>query len=75
MNRPLVLAFDIGTQSTRVMLIDQFGNIINKSQNSYEQAYYSTNPGWAEQKPNVYWDTMALTCNELKAVPRNTGRT
>lgn len=67
MNKPLVLAFDIGTQSTRVMLIDQFGNIINKSQKSYEQAYYSTNPGWAEQKPNVYWDTMALTCKELKS--------
>ena len=65
MKRPLVLAFDIGTQSTRVMLIDQFGNILNKIQKQYEQPYYSQHPGWAEQKPYVYWETMKQTCQEL----------
>lgn len=71
MKRPLVLAFDIGTQSTRVMLIDQHGNILSKVQKQYEQPYYSQNPGWAEQNPSVYWNTMQQTCNELKKISEN----
>ena len=74
MKRPLVLAFDIGTQSTRVMLIDQHGNILSKVQKQYEQPYYSQNPGWAEQNPSVYWNTMQQTCNELKKISENDNR-
>jgi sugar (pentulose or hexulose) kinase len=71
MKRPLVLAFDIGTQSTRVMLIDQFGNILHKVQKQYEEPYYSSNAGWAEQKPQVYWETMKYTCNHLKLLAQD----
>lgn len=66
MKRPLVLTFDIGTQSTRVMLINSVGDIVSMVQKNYDQPYNSTNPGWAEKNPADYWDAMCLTCNELK---------
>lgn len=68
MNGPLVLTFDVGTQSARVMLVDSKGKILKKVQKQYNQPYYSKKPGWAEQKPEHYWDTMCTVCKELKAV-------
>jgi len=58
MNNPLMLTFDLGTQSLRAMLVDTKGNILGKSQIKYDEPYFSIENGWAEQKPNFYFDCM-----------------
>ena len=63
----LVLSVDLGTQSARAMLIDRTGNIRYKTQHKYETPYFSKNPGWAEQKPEVYWDAVCDCTNRLGA--------
>lgn len=56
-NNPLVLTFDCGTQSIRALLVDKNGNIVAKEQIAFVP-YYSLQPGYAEQKPSVYVDTL-----------------
>lgn len=58
MQEPLVLTIDLGTQSVRAILTDKAGAILFKAQQKFEKPYYSLNPGWAEQKPEVYWDAI-----------------
>ncbi len=67
MLNPLVLTIDLGTQSVRVILIDRAGNILHKVQQKFEKPYYSSQPGWAEQNPDVYWDAIGDITNRLKA--------
>jgi sugar (pentulose or hexulose) kinase len=67
MTDQLVLAFDMGTQSIRALLINPKGEILYKAQKAFDPAYYSTAPGRAEQKPDVYWDALAETSRTLKA--------
>lgn len=64
---PLVLTFDIGTQSLRAVLVDDRGNIIEKAQRKFEMPYYSERPGWAEQKGEFYWENICGASLELKA--------
>lgn len=72
MNEPLVLTSDIGTQSARTLLVDKHGNIIDVCQKKYDEPYYSKNPGWAEQRPDFYFDHLCETakvicsCNKEK---------
>ena len=49
-----VLAIDNGTQSVRALLFDLEGNLLGKGKVELE-AYYSTQPGWAEQDPEDWW--------------------
>jgi sugar (pentulose or hexulose) kinase len=63
---PLVLAFDIGTQSTRAILFDKKGNLIGKNKIEFTP-YYSLKPGWAEQNPDLYFEKMCEASNALKA--------
>jgi sugar (pentulose or hexulose) kinase len=49
------------------MLIDKTGNILFKIQHRFERPYYSKVPGWAEQKPEVYWETVCDITKRLKA--------
>lgn len=66
MNDPLVLTFDIGTQSMRAILVDRGGNIVEYVQKKYEHPYFSQNPGWAEQAPDFYFDTLCETGLKLR---------
>ena len=66
-DEPLVLTFDIGTQSARAMLVDKQGNVIGQKQQAYEKAYVSPKPGWAEQDADMYWNLMADLSLQLKA--------
>jgi sugar (pentulose or hexulose) kinase len=59
-----LLAIDVGTQSTRVLLFDPRGQIIAKNRVAYEP-YYSTAPGLAEQKAEVYWEALCEACQGL----------
>jgi sugar (pentulose or hexulose) kinase len=63
---PLILTIDLGTQSVRAVLVDKDGNIRNKTQHKYENPYYSAHPGWAEQKPEVYWNAVCDITRRLK---------
>lgn len=56
MSTPLVLTFDIGTQSARCLLVRPDGSFADSCQEKYAQPYFSLNPGWAEQKPDFYYD-------------------
>lgn len=66
LDNSLVLTFDVGTQSARGVLVDSAGNILYKSQKQYEQPYYSKNPGWAEQRPDFYWEIICECSQNLK---------
>lgn len=61
----LVLTFDIGTQSTRAMLINKKGQIEASSQSVYEEPYFSKQNGWAEQKPDFYFNQICSVSKEL----------
>ena len=63
---PLVLTFDLGTQSARAMLVDPAGNILYKAQRRYETPYVSPQPDWAEQDPGFYWRELCAASRELK---------
>ena len=70
--RDHLLAIDNGTQSVRALIFDLRGNLVAKSQ-VYIEPYFSTQPGWAEQNPDYYWDSLCRACQELwlkSPVPR-----
>jgi sugar (pentulose or hexulose) kinase len=59
-----LLAIDAGTQSIRALLFDPRGKLLAKTRVPYEP-YYSTAPGLAEQKPELYWDSLCKVCQAL----------
>ena len=66
MSEPLMLVFDVGTQSVRALLIDRNGTIEAQEKRAYETPYYSLRPNWAEQDPDVYFDHMCAASLRLK---------
>ena len=63
-NKDLLLSIDNGTQSLKALIFDLKGNLIVKEQVVFEP-YYSENPGWAEQDPNVFWQALCQACQGL----------
>jgi sugar (pentulose or hexulose) kinase len=59
-----LLAIDNGTQSVRALLFDLQGNLLGKGKVDL-QAYYSQHPGWAEQDPDYYWQSLGEACRLL----------
>jgi sugar (pentulose or hexulose) kinase len=66
MGEPLVLTFDMGTQSARALLVSPRGEIVRKAQKTYERPYVSKQPGWAEQRPGFYWESLCETSRALR---------
>ena len=66
MSEPLILVFDLGTQSARAVLVNAAGDIVHKVQKIFDPPYFSKQPGWAEQKPAFYWDSLCETSRALK---------
>ncbi len=62
----LILAIDNGTQSVRALLFDTRGNLVGKGKQDIE-AYFSDQPGWAEQHPAYFWDSIGQACQKLWA--------
>ena len=58
------LAIDNGTQSVRALIFDQFGNEISKARVPIEP-YFSTEPNFAEQHANYYWQKLSEACQQL----------
>ena len=67
MKNPLILTYDVGTQSTRAILVDKQGNIVDKEQVKYDEPYFRRHPGWAEQKTEFYFDNMCKASKGLMA--------
>ncbi|NQZ81306.1 MAG: carbohydrate kinase [Colwellia sp.] len=64
----LILTIDNGTQSMRALLFDLKGNLVAKSKIPLT-AYFSNNPGWAEQEADYFWQKLAQACQELWQQP------
>jgi len=60
----LALAIDAGTQSIRAALIDFEGNIRDMVKTPIELCY-SPQPGWAEQRPEYFWEMLCRSCGQL----------
>jgi sugar (pentulose or hexulose) kinase len=63
-SEPVLLAIDNGTQSVRALLFDSEGQLLARSQVSIE-AYISREPGWAEQDPGYFWQSLCAACRGL----------
>ncbi|MCB9451341.1 MAG: carbohydrate kinase [Anaerolineaceae bacterium] len=61
---PYILAIDNGTQSVRALLFDLRGNLVDKVRVPIEP-YFSTQPGWAEQNPEYFWESVCQACQRL----------
>ena len=61
-----VLVFDIGTQSTRALLVTPRGEITAKAQKGHHPAYISKQSGWAEQWPDFYYEQICRVARQLK---------
>lgn len=59
-----ILAIDNGSQSVRALLFDAHGKLLFKSKIEIE-AYFSEQPGWAEQNPEYYWENVGKACRDL----------
>lgn len=64
MEKP-ILSIDCGTQSLRVLLFSEKGELLDRIQVKYEP-YYSEKPGRAEKDPEIYWRSLSRGCRELK---------
>lgn len=63
-NKQYLFAIDNGTQSVRALLFDLQGQLVAKGKVELE-AYYSKQPGWAEQDPEYYWQSLGKACDLL----------
>jgi sugar (pentulose or hexulose) kinase len=66
MTKDLLLAIDNGTQSVRALVYDLQGNLVARNQVLIEP-YYSTQPGLAEQDPDLFWRALCQACQGLWA--------
>ena len=64
MSSKAILAIDNGTQSVRALLFDLKGNLLGKGKEEIEP-YFSDQPGWAEQSPDYYWESLGRACSKL----------
>lgn len=65
MDDKLILTFDFGTQSVRTALINKKGEIVDIIKEHYNPPYFSTKPGYAEQDPNYYYQTLCSLTKKL----------
>ena len=58
-----LIGFDIGTTSTRCILIDASGKLISSATKEYPLD--TPKPGWAEQDPDHWWEASVDTVKEV----------
>ena len=49
----LFIGIDLGTSSTKLLLSDEAGNILNTVSRDYPLVF--PHPGWSEQDPLLWW--------------------
>lgn len=67
-----ILALDQGTTSSRAILFNRKGEIVNSSQKAFEQ--YFPKPGWVEHNPNEIWSSQMSVAAEVVAKQGITGK-
>jgi len=60
----LLLAIDNGTQSLKALIFDLQGQLLAKELVPFAP-YFSEQPAWAEQDPNLFWDALCRACQGL----------
>ena len=63
--KDLLLAIDNGTQSLKALVFDLEGQLLAKEQVKFTP-YYSEQPAWAEQDPEVFWQALCEAMGKLK---------
>lgn len=61
----IVMTFDIGTQSVRVSLFNSNGTMLAYEKEEYEEPYFSSKDGYAEQEADFYYECLKKACNRL----------
>lgn len=56
---PVLMGVDLGTSSTKTVIVDRAGNLLGMAQQEY--ALQTPHPGWAEQDPETWYQAAALT--------------
>lgn len=64
--KDLILAIDNGTQSLKALVFDPAGNLLDSERVIFEP-YFSDQPGWAEQDPEVFWQALCQACQAIWA--------
>ena len=57
------IGIDLGTSSTKLLLVDDKGNIVNTVTKDYPLDF--PKPGWSEQKPQDWWEACLNGVPEL----------
>ena len=65
MQDKLILALDQGTTSSRAIVFDHSGQIVEVSQKPFEQIF--PQPGWVEHDPNEIWSSQISVAAEVIA--------
>jgi sugar (pentulose or hexulose) kinase len=65
-----ILAIDCGTQSLKAILFSLEGEVLDMERITFEP-YISPKPGWAEQDPEIYWNSLCKACQVLKSRSSN----
>jgi sugar (pentulose or hexulose) kinase len=63
-HKDLLLAIDNGTQSLKALIFDLEGQLLAKELVPFTP-YYSKQPSWAEQDPDVFWQALCRACQGL----------
>ena len=72
MKDKLILALDQGTTSSRAIIFNHEGKIVEVSQKSFEQIF--PKPGWVEHDPQEIWSSQISVAAEVVAKTGVTGR-
>ena len=59
------LGIDLGTGSTKAVLIDEAGDLIARGQAEYP--LYKPHPGWVEQDPEEWWQALCASARQALA--------
>jgi sugar (pentulose or hexulose) kinase len=62
--KDLLLAIDNGTQSLKALIFDLEGQLLAKELVPFTP-YFSKQPTWAEQDPDVFWQALCRACQGL----------
>ena len=62
--KDLLLAIDNGTQSLKALIFDLEGQLLAKEFVPFTP-YFSDQPAWAEQDPDVFWEALCQACRRL----------
>ena len=67
MSDKLILTIDFGTQSVRASLFSSEGECLAHEKETYDPAYYSIKPNYAEQDPHSYYECLCKCTNRLSS--------